>query len=192
MILHPPQGHPFHAATVFRGDEDSWAIFSPCETMRYVLGRRLSHAPLLAFVLLNPSTADEIELDPTLRRCIDFAANMWGYGGMIILNAYALRTKDPKLLPRVKRMVCDSAIGPENNFAIGHYTKGRDVLVGWGNHCSGPRMRMISQIISSTARTVECLEINKNGSPTHPLYLRKDSVRKPWAIPSYSIGSVGA
>jgi hypothetical protein len=36
-------------------------------------------------VLLNPSTADAVQLEPTLRRCLGFAKRE-GYEGMVILG----------------------------------------------------------------------------------------------------------
>jgi hypothetical protein len=53
----------------------------------------------LTFVLLNPSTADAVQVDPTLRRCMAFARRE-GYGGLDVVNLYAFRTKDPKVLMR--------------------------------------------------------------------------------------------
>jgi len=52
----------------------SSASFSLCRTWRYALRRRWSpDGPIIAFIGLNPSTADEINEDPTVRRCIGFA-----------------------------------------------------------------------------------------------------------------------
>jgi hypothetical protein len=51
-------------------------------------GSRYAHMAalqMITFVLLNPSTADAVQLDPTLRRCVGFAKRE-GYGGMVILN----------------------------------------------------------------------------------------------------------
>ena len=44
--------------------------------------------PLILFIGLNPSTADETKNDPTIRRCINFAKD-WGYGGVMIANLFA-------------------------------------------------------------------------------------------------------
>jgi uncharacterized protein DUF1643 len=66
---------------------------------RYSLTRVWDEAlPTITFVLLNPSTADDQQLDPTLRRCVSFAKRE-GYGGMITLNLYAFRATDPKVRP---------------------------------------------------------------------------------------------
>ena len=68
---------------------ESGAGFSLCRTWRYKLWRRWSSAgPIVAFIGLNPSTADELNDDPTIRRCIGFARH-WGFGGMYMLNVFA-------------------------------------------------------------------------------------------------------
>lgn len=80
---------------------DEWssgAEFSPCRVWRYALWRRWdfgSRCNMVAFVGLNPSTADESLDDATIRRCINFAKS-WGYDGMYMLNAYAFRATDPR------------------------------------------------------------------------------------------------
>lgn len=49
------------------------------------------------FVMLNPSTADGTQDDPTIRRCIGFAKS-WGYNGLSVRNLFAWRATDPKEL----------------------------------------------------------------------------------------------
>lgn len=46
--------------------EESGALFSPCRLYRYKLWRKWGDAPPAVFVMLNPSTADEIDNDPTV------------------------------------------------------------------------------------------------------------------------------
>ena len=72
------------------------ATFSPCRRWRYTLLRRWEPANLIvvAFIGLNPSTADETLDDPTIRRCIGFA-KAWGAGGMYMLNLFGWRSTDP-------------------------------------------------------------------------------------------------
>ena len=72
------------------------ARFSESRTHRYALWRIWEKgAPMVMFVGLNPSTADETQDDPTIRRCIDFAKR-WGYGGLYMLNIFAFRATNPK------------------------------------------------------------------------------------------------
>jgi hypothetical protein len=61
------------------------ACFSADRRMRYALWRRWATGPIVAFVMLNPSAADERELDRTVARCIAFA-RAWRYGALIVVN----------------------------------------------------------------------------------------------------------
>lgn len=67
------------------------ADFSPCRTYRYSLYREWGTGGLCTFVLLNPSTADAVNDDPTNRRCINFA-KQWGFGAVCHVNLFAYRT----------------------------------------------------------------------------------------------------
>ena len=49
------------------------------------------------FIGLNPSTANEITNDPTIRRVQRFAFD-WGYGGVYMMNLFAYITAYPKEL----------------------------------------------------------------------------------------------
>lgn len=57
--------------------------------------------PVLAFILLNPSTADDEHDDATVIRCVDYA-KQWGYGGIEVYNLYAFRATNPRELIREK------------------------------------------------------------------------------------------
>ena len=89
------------------------AVFSEDRIYRYILRCQIS--PLLgagtcAFIMCNPSTADEHQDDPTIRRCIDFARS-WGYAELVVLNLFAYRSMmDPALL-RTK----GDPVGPMND-----------------------------------------------------------------------------
>lgn len=68
---------------------ESGAEFSDCRTYRYALWRKWDwqgFANQVMFIGLNPSTADETEDDPTIRRCIRFAKDR-GFGGLMMMNA---------------------------------------------------------------------------------------------------------
>lgn len=146
------------------------ADFSPCRTWRYALWRRWDwqdYANQVMFIGLNPSTADESEDDPTIRRCIGFAKR-WGYGGLIMMNAYAFRATDPKVMK-----AATDPIGPGNDEAFCYRRTHVGLIVAaWGSHCSQERADQVCQAIS---RPIKCLGKNKNGSPKHPLYLRGDT-----------------
>lgn len=149
------------------------ADFSPCRTWRYALWRHWdwqSHANCVMFIGLNPSTADETENDPTVRRCIRFAKD-WGYGGLMMMNMFAFRATDPK-----KMKVAHDPVGPGNDEAFGYRrTQVGLIVAAWGQHGSPARGEKICQFLASP---VYCLGRTKNGFPKHPLYLAADSKRE--------------
>jgi hypothetical protein len=85
------------------------ALLSPDRLYRYTLERVWAlDRPKCAFIGLNPSTADESRLDPTLRRCVRFA-DSWGYGSFVMLNVFAFRTTQPLGL-----LLANDPVGPAN------------------------------------------------------------------------------
>jgi hypothetical protein len=67
--------------------------FNLSRTHRYTLWRIWDHmfcTDYVQFIGLNPSTADESQDDPTVRRCIDFAKR-WGAGALCMTNIFAFR-----------------------------------------------------------------------------------------------------
>ena len=143
------------------------AVFSPCRNYRYSLTRawKLSQKPAL-FIGLNPSTADENNDDPTIRRCMHYAYE-WGFGGLIMLNLFAFRATLPSDLRKSK-----FPVGQENNqFIVDSQHEAGIVLVAWGNNGNLlNRDQAVLQLISNPM----CLNINNSGQPAHPLYQRKD------------------
>ena len=71
------------------------AAMSECGQYRYRLGRQWGPGQYLLFVMLNPSTADEVVNDPTVERC-ERRARLWGYDGLVVTNLFALVSTDPK------------------------------------------------------------------------------------------------
>src|SRR5689334_17692530 len=109
---------------------ESGATFSPCRRWRYLLWRRWDASkPVANFLMLNPSTADEVKLDPTCSRARDYAER-WGYGALIVTNVFGFRSTDPLLMKREK-----DPVGPGNDSAIVRAAKQADIVVcAWGNH----------------------------------------------------------
>lgn len=156
------------------------AAFSQDRRYRYKLWRiwnpALRH---MVFVLLNPSTADEINNDPTVARCIE-RASLLGYGGCVVLNIFAWRSTDPHYLYALV-----DPIGPENDqYILDEASKPETglVLCGWGQHGKlHQRGEYVLDLIRHAGKNPHCLKMNNDGTPGHPLYLPYSM--KPWPIP---------
>lgn len=145
---------------------------------RYSLTRSWDPSlPTLVVIGLNPSTADESEDDPTIRKCVKFA-KAWGHGALKMLNLYAFRATDPKQLLTAK-----DPVGPLNDDEILSITTGR-VLAAWGNGAAklkGPdRGNDLANFLFWRGIDLECLATNAGGGPKHPLYCKDDSKPVPW------------
>ncbi|MBP2623208.1 DUF1643 domain-containing protein [Streptococcus oricebi] len=149
------------------------AILSEDRKYRYVLWREWDASlPKLMFVGLNPSTADENEDDPTIKKCIAFAEK-WGYGGFYMTNLFAYRSTDPAQLRSV-----ENPVGDENDDYIKKYADLSDKVVAcWGN--DGTYLGRSEQVKNSL-KTLFCLKVNQSGQPCHPLYLKADISLKPY------------
>ena len=89
-----------------KGDAKSKAVYSDCEKYRYSLTRIWDgEAKKLHFVMLNPSTATEIQNDPTVERC-ERRARTLNFGAFRVTNIFAWRDTDPK-----KNEMCDRPCG---------------------------------------------------------------------------------
>lgn len=144
------------------------ARFSKCGLYRYVLVRCwLVGNGMCCFVMLNPSTATATELDPTVRRCLDYAFN-WGYQGLHVLNLFAYRSTDPRVL----RTVADP-VGPENQHAFSTIIpKSNLVICAWGNGgMQDAQWRRGLNWIYEAGGKPMALRLTKQGQPQHPLYL---------------------
>lgn len=156
----------------------SGALFSECRTWRYGLWRRWDwpRCRMVAFVGLNPSTADESSDDPTIRRCKNFA-KAWGFDGMYMLNAYAFRATDPQDMK-----VASDPVGPDNDRWLHRYGNIAEfVIAAWGVHCEPNRERSVCETIG---KPVMCLGRTQAGRPKHPLYLRADTQPEPFWQPT--------
>jgi len=146
----------------------SGAVFSPCRRYRYVLWRTWdANQPRVNFVGLNPSTADEVSDDPTMRRCRQFATD-WGYGGFIMTNLFAFRATRPHDLKSATE-----PIGTDNDlWLIRAAGEAEAVVFAWGVH--GVYLGRDAAVVKQIGRRGHCIGVTKHGLPAHPLYLRKD------------------
>lgn len=158
-------------------DNRRGAKFSDCREYRYRLWRTWDVGkPTLAFVMLNPSTADEVKNDPTVRRCIGYAKD-WGYGTLVVGNIFALRSTDPQGLYEH-----DDPVGPENDEHLREIVSEADkVVAAWGSHGEYQgRGREVAEMLEGE---LVALDTTKAGQPNHPLYQPKDTEPEPYTGP---------
>lgn len=152
-------------------------IFSPCRTWRYTLPRVWEpERPACIIIGLNPSTADEVQDDPTIRRCVGFAQRE-GCGRLIMLNLFAFRATDPKVMKAAA-----DPVGPDNDLHLMQETTApgtRLVIAAWGTH---GKFRGRGGKVKWLLRTVPmyALNVTKDGHPGHPLYLPADAPLIPY------------
>jgi hypothetical protein len=149
--------------------------FSPCRRYRYTWEMDVLPEPgkgLCVFIGLNPSTADENGPDPTVRRCIGYAAR-WGYGRLVMLNLFAYRATDPKAMMRQT-----DPVGPENDRFIQEVSNHADLIVAaWGNH--GSHLLRSRQVLAVLPHKLHAIRLTQKWQPAHPLYLRQDLLPAP-------------
>ena len=151
-----------------KGDAASWAVYSDCEHYRYALTRVWDEAAKrITFVMLNPSTATEVQNDPTVERC-ERRARTLGYGAFRVTNIFAWRATDPKDM----RAAADP-IGPANDAAITEAAQWAGAAIcAWGTHGAhldrGPE---VAEILKQTGVSLYHLGLSQAGHPKHPLYI---------------------
>ena len=130
--------------------------------------------------MLNPSTADEVRLDPTCSRARDYAER-WGYGALIVTNLFAFRETDPG---RMKAAA--DPVGPGNDAAIARAAKQAGIVVcAWGNHGAFlDRSSRVGALLQKHRVALHALRVNAGGEPAHPLYLPGKLEPISWAVPS--------
>jgi len=147
---------------------EAGAAFSPCRRWRYLLWRRWEpKLPVVNFLMLNPSTADEHKLDPTCSRARDYAER-WNFGSIYITNVFAWRATDPE-----EMKAAADPVGPGNDAAIVRAAKTSAITVcAWGNHGGFlGRSTKILEKLKANNILLHALRLNASGEPAHPLYL---------------------
>lgn len=144
------------------------AILSDCGVFRYRLWRRWSsNVKPITFIMLNPSTADANEDDPTIRKCIGFAKRI-GHGAIEVVNLFAFRATKPAELKRegFRR-------GPDNNrHIIAACNESAMVVCAWGAHARGlSRVGEVKDLLGMGRYPIFALALTEDGIPRHPLML---------------------
>lgn len=160
-----------------KGDALSVATYSDCERYRYALTRTWdAKGKKVAFVMLNPSTATEVQNDPTVERC-ERRARALGFGAFRVCNIFAWRDTDPR-----KMRAAEEPVGKANDQAIINACDWADTVVAaWGTHgehlARGPK---VEKIMRSTGKTLTHLGLSKAGHPKHPLYISYQTQPEIW------------
>lgn len=149
-------------------------MFSECRRYRYQLTRKFgSDSKTINFLMLNPSTADDIENDPTVERC-ERRAERLGFDRLIVTNIFAWRDTDPGKMKKA-----EYPVGPENDRWILKSASESDMIVcAWGNN--GLHLGRCNDVVNLLrGYKLFCLK-ETGGQPHHPLYLSYSLEPKEW------------
>jgi hypothetical protein len=157
---------------------DNACRFSPDRRHRYSLVHRwnpLFGDRLILWIGLNPSTADEAQLDPTLTRIATFSKRA-GFDGFWMANLFALRTPHPK-----EMMAAADPVGPENDASLlAAAARCERIVAAWGV-CGEFQARADAVVRLLAGRELWCLGTTQDGHPRHPLYVAADQPLVRWA-----------
>jgi hypothetical protein len=159
------------------GGPGKGALLSKDKRYRYLLTRRLDYRRkgTVVFVMLNPSTADHITDDQTIKAVKHFGvAN--GFSHLKVVNLMALRTAYPKEL-----RLADDPYGPHNEDIVEQTLAGADrVVVAWGAHDLAPFPRVFDLFPVIIGAEPWCLGLTKYGHPRHPCRIDYDTPLERW------------
>ncbi len=159
--------------------EDNGAHFSDDRKFRFALWRIWDKTkPLVMFVGLNPSKADESATDNTITR-VKGLAHSWGYGGIYMLNCFPLVSTDPEALEFYRDNLGDADYNINKLREISLLCK--EIIFAWGAFKIVQEAHM-DRRLSNMFPNAKALIINKDGSPRHPLYVKKDTVPIPFEL----------
>lgn len=137
----------------------------------------------VVYIMLNPSTAKTYEEDratdndATIRKLIVITQNN-GFENFSVVNLFSYIATDKNDLLKV-----DDPIGPDNDRTIlKECEDAAKIVVAWGGYFDAMTKNRADFVLSMLqGKTLYCLAINKNGSPTHPLYLSSKTEYKPFS-----------
>ncbi|HXJ61319.1 MAG TPA: DUF1643 domain-containing protein [Verrucomicrobiae bacterium] len=161
------------------------AVISDCTLYRYRLERRWYGYSTLMFVMVNPSTADAVEDDQTIKKCIGFAKRA-GYGRILVGNKFAFRATDVNKLREQH-----DPIGPDNDAHLREMMCEADcVVAGWGQLAKLPeslrkRWYTVVRLADQEGKALHCIGVNADKHPKHPQMTGYDVPIAPWDVPFF-------
>lgn len=150
--------------------QSSGAILDHYRQYRFLLWRFWDDRPRMLFVGLNPSTANELEDAPTIRRLCSFALS-WGYGGLYACNVFS------QITPYPNELRAETAIHPADTHAIQMVNELTALRVcGWGDGMEKADYGYVrANTIKNYLKEPMCFSLTSKDNPKHPLYLPKDA-----------------
>lgn len=151
---------------------DTGAVPEGDSEYRYRLWRIWNHdKPLVCYVMLNPSHATDETSDNTMTRAAKAAA-MLGFGGMLIVNLFAIRSADPSIIE-----AHPNPVGPENDHHIqAAVSEAEAVIAAWGGAGSTTHRERAKAVVDRIDHDLYALVLTEGGHPHHPARLSYDSV----------------
>ena len=148
------------------------AVMSECGMYRFVLRRDVNMFGRgnAVFVMLNPSTADAVQDDPTIRRCLGFARRE-GCRTLSVVNLSPFRSPHPN--EAAAHEVPESVTEVNLRYIEDECKDAEVVIAAYGSHSLSTKL--VNDHVSSALHGAKCLGVTKDGSPRHPLYVKSDA-----------------
>lgn len=157
------------------------AVISADQRYRYVLWRTWDPTlPRATYCMLNPSTADAMLDDMTIKKCCTIAGNH-GYGAIDVINLFAYRATQPDDLITASGgngLNWLNITGPDNSLWWTDIIAGSSVFIAaWGTwhdnvpaYARPPRGNPVN-VARLFDVPVKCLGLTAGGAPKHPCRL---------------------
>jgi hypothetical protein len=163
------------------------AVISECGKYRYRLERHgLSGSGAVAWLMVNPSTANATEDDATIRKVVGFTERLGG-GWACVGNKFAYRATDIKDL---RGHAYEACVGPDNDQHLAEIMScASTVIAAWGPLTKLPkhlrrRWYAVARLANEVGTKLMCLGTAQDGHPRHPLMLAYDTPLVEWTHPS--------
>lgn len=148
---------------------------------------REAEDPTLLFVMMNPSVGDDIDDDPTLVRCRNFAIRE-GFCAFEVVNLFAwIETEAPRL------KLAKDPIGADNDaHIVAAARRAKKTIVAWGTPAGinlAPRSKVpafrgrdehVLGLLRGAGVSPLCLGTTDDGAPRHPLMLANETAIVPY------------
>lgn len=137
---------------------------------RYALWRRWDASRLcMAVTMLNPSRANHLNDDPTVKQLVKIARHL-GFGSLYIVNLHAYQTPSPDELFKLAA----DPIGPQNPRYLRRSLMTYDYqIAAWG--AQGDKLCQATAFLKLAERyrrTIRVLALTASGHPHHPLRMK--------------------